>query len=228
MRKAILSGAAVAVLAMGSAVAPAAYAEPGGSGCQLDGSAAFTPNGPGNQGAFGYSLTGVLSGCNSSRAGAPTDGNIAVGEIITVSVPITTATGVVQGTAQYKEPLASGAGALPVNSCGGSNTIGTAVIAWSNGTKTVADYTTSSAGSAVSLQGTVTDSATATLVPGSAQPAGTAPPTYKITTDNPTTPVGDDVQGLVAFTTDAPDACTTDAGLTGVTVSGAVVLGNPQ
>lgn len=228
MRKAVLSGAAVAVLALGSAVVPVASAEPGGSGCQLDGSAAFTPNGPGNQGTFGYSLTGALSGCNSSRAGAPTDGNIAVGGIITVSVPITTATGVVQGTAQYQKPLASGAGAFPVNSCGGSNTVGTAVIAWSDGTQTVADYTTSSAGSAVSLQGMVVDSTTGTLVPGSQQPAGTAPPTYTIATDNPTTLVGDDVQGLVAFTTDAPDACTTDAGLTGVAVSGAVLLGNSE
>lgn len=228
MRKALLSGAAVAVLAFGSAVAPAASADPGGSGCQLDGSATFTPNGPGNLGTFGYSLTGALSDCNSSRAGAPTAGDIAVGGNSTVSVPITTSTGVVQGTAKYKKPLASGTGTLPVNSCGGSSTIGTAVIAWPDGTATVADYTTSSAGAAVSLQGTVVDSMTATLVPGSEQPAGTAPSTYKIKTDNPTTLTGDGVQGLVAFTTDAPDGCTTDAGLAGVAVSGAISLGSEQ
>lgn len=228
MRKALISVAAFAVLGLGSAVSPVAVADPGGSGCQLDGTASFSPNGPGNLATFGYSLTGALSSCNSSRAGAPTDGTMAVGNVITVSVPITTSTGVVQGTAQYQEPLASGSGALPVNSCGASSTSGTAFIDWPDGTATVVDYTTSSAVAAVSLQGTVVSSGTATLVPGSEQPAGTAPSTYTVNTDNPTTLVGDGVQGAVAFTTDAPDACTTDAGLTGVAVSGAVGLGSTQ
>lgn len=229
MRRSRVSGAAaVAVLGLASAIAPSAVADPGGSGCQLDGTATFTPNGPGNIGTFGYSLAGALSSCSSSRAGAPTQGTMAVGQVVTASVPITTPTGVVQGTARYQEPLASGTGAVPVNSCGASSTAGTAFITWPDGTSTVVDYTTSSAGPAVSLQGTVVASGTATLVPGSEQPAGTAPATYDITTDNPTTAAGDGAQGAVAFTTDTPDACTTDAGLSGVTLTGAVGLGSTQ
>ncbi|HLN75970.1 MAG TPA: hypothetical protein VK204_02920 [Nocardioidaceae bacterium] len=228
MRKPLVAGAAIAAFGLASAIGPTAVADPGGSGCQLDGTATFTPNGPGNLGTFGYSLTGALSSCSSSRAGAPTEGTMAVGDVITVAVPITTPTGVVQGTAQYQEPLASGTGTVPVNSCGASSTEGTAFIGWPDGTATVVDYTTSAAGPMVSLQGTVVPGATAALVPGSEQPAGSAPATYEIATDNPTTPAGDGVQGAVAFTTDAPDACTTDTGLTGVTVSGAVGLGSTQ
>lgn len=228
MRRPVLSGTVIAVLALATTVAPVAVAEPGGSGCQLDGTAAFTPNGPGNLGTFGYSLTGTLSNCNSSRAGAPTDGTMAVGKVVTESVPITTSTGVVQGTAQYQEPLASGTGAVPVNSCGAGSTSGTGVVTWPDGTATVVDYTTNDAGPAVSLQGSVVAAATATLVPGSEQPAGNAPSTYTITTNNPTTLVGDGVQGAIAFSTDAPDACTTDAGLAAVTVTGAVGLGSTQ
>lgn len=228
MRRPVLSVAALAALALAAMVTPAADADPGGSGCTLDGTASFTPNGPGNLAGFGYSLAGTLSNCNSSVAGAPTDGAIAVGQVVTESVPITTSTGVVQGTAQYQEPLASGTGSVPGNSCGSSATTGTGVIGWPDGTATVIDYTTSSAGAVVSLQGSVVQSATAALVPGSEQPSGTAPATYAIASTNPTTPVGDGVQGALTFSTDTPDACTTDAGLATAAISGVVGMGSTQ
>jgi len=214
-----------------SAVAIAATTPPaqaaGGSGCQLAGSATFTPNGPGNLATFGYSLAGAISSCQSSIAGAPTEGTIEVGQVVTRSVPVTLADGtVVQGTAKYAEPLATGAGTLPVNSCASSGTAGTAIVSWPDGTTTVLDYTTSSAAAAVGLSGSVVDGVATTLVPGSASPAGSAPATYTVSTTNPLFPVGNQATGLVAFTTDAPDACTTDVGLSGVDVSGLIGVGS--
>jgi len=99
-------------------------------------------------------------------------------------------------------------------------------VSWPDGTTTVLDYTTSSAVAAVGLSGSVVDSVTTTLVPGSSSPAGSAPSTYTVSTTNQLFPVGNSAQGLVAFTTDAPDACTTDAGLSGVDVTGVVGIGS--
>jgi hypothetical protein len=204
-----------------------AGADPGGAGCTLAGAADFSPNGPGVQTSFGYSLTGTLTNCQSSRAGAPTDGTIDVGKVITTSVPVTLADGtVVQGTASYQAPRATGTGTLPANSCAGSTTAGAALITWADGSTSVVDYTTASAGPAVSLEGTVVDSLTATLVPGSASPSGTAPATHTVSSTSTAVPVGDGAQGVVAFTTEAPDGCTTDAGLAAVAVEGVVGVGS--
>lgn len=230
MRKPVLSGIAAAVFALASIVVagPGAVAEPGGGECQLDGTAAFSPNGPGNLATFGYSLTAALSSCNSSRAGAPTQGAIAVGQVITVSVPITLADGTTtQGTAQYQEPMASGTGTAP-NSCGGSNTTGTGIIDWPDGTRTVVDYTTSSAAAAVSLEGVVVPGVDATLVQGSASPAGTAPGSVALSSTSPVFPVGDTAQGLLTFSSDTPDGCTTDAGLATAHIQGVVGVGSTQ
>lgn len=230
MRKPVLSGIAAAVCALAAIgfAGPSAVAEPGGGACQLDGTATFSPNGPGNLATFGYALSAALSGCNSSRAGAPTEGTIAVGQAVTVSVPITLADGsTTPGTAQYQEPMASGSGTAP-NSCGGSNTTGTGIIDWSDGTRTVVDYTTSSAAAAVTLEGAVVPSVDATLVPGSATPAGTAPSSVTISTTNPVFAVGDTSQGLLSFSSDTPDACTTDAGLATAHIQGVVGLGSTQ
>lgn len=228
--KIALSGiAALALAAAGIgavATAPGANAS-GGSGCQLVGSATFTPNGPGVTETFGYSLTGALSSCVGTTAGAPAEGSIEVGQVVTRSVPVTLADGtVVQGTAQYAEPLATGTGTVPVNSCGSSGTAGTAIVSWPDGTTTVLDYTTSSAAAAVGLSGSVVASVTTALVPGSASPAGSAPSSYTVATTSPVFPVGDTAEGLVAFTTETPDACTTDAGLSGVDVEGVVGVGS--
>ena len=228
MNRSLLSGAVVsALLAVTTVVGSPAVADPGGAGCTLTGAASFSPNGPGVQTAFGYSLTGTLTNCQSSRAGAPTEGTIEVGQVITAAVPVTLADGsVVQGTAKYQAPLATGAGTLPANSCAAGSTAGDALITWADGSTSVVDYTTTSAGAAVSLQGTVVDSLTATLVPGSASPAGTAPATHTVSSTSTAVPVGDGAQGVVAFTTDAPDGCTTDPGLTAVAVEGIVGVGS--
>ena len=228
MIRSLLAGAVVsALLAVSTVVGSPAVADPGGAGCTLSGAADFTPNGPGLQAAFGYSLTGTLTNCQSSRAGAPTDGTIDVGQVITAAVPITLADGsVVQGTAKYQAPLATGTGTVPANSCAAGSTAGDALITWSDGSTSVVDYTTSSAGAAVSLTGTIVDSLTATLVPGSASPSGTAPATHTVSSTSTAVPVGDGAQGVVAFTTDAPDGCTTDPGLTGVAVEGIVGVGS--
>jgi hypothetical protein len=228
MNRSLLSGAAAsALLALTALSAPPAGADPSGAGCTLGGDATFSPNGPGLGTSFGYSLTGTLTNCQSSRAGAPTDGTIEVGQVIKASVPVTLADGsVVQGTASYQAPRANGTGTLPANSCAAGSTAGDALISWSDGSTSVVDYTTASAGPAVSLQGTVVDSLTATLVPGSTSPAGTAPATYTVSTTSTAVPVGDGAQGVVAFTTDAPDGCTTQSGLTGVAVEGIVGVGS--
>ena len=228
MNRTLFTGAlASALLVVTVLTGLPATADPGGAGCTLAGAADFTPNGPGVQTSFGYSLTGTLTNCQSSRAGAPTDGTIEVGKVITAAVPVTLADGsVVQGTAKYQAPLATGTGTTPANSCGGSSTAGDALITWADGSTSVVDYTTASAGAAVSLTGTVVDSLTATLVPGSASPAGTAPATYTVSSTSTAVPVGDGAQGVVAFTTDAPDGCTTDPGLTAVAVEGVVGVGS--
>jgi hypothetical protein len=227
MNRSLLSGAAASALLVVTTISSSpAGAEPGGAGCTLAGAANFSPNGPGLQAAFGYSLTGTLTNCQSSRAGAPTEGNIEVGQVINAAVPVTLADGtVVQGTASYKAPDATGTGTLPVNSCAGSSTAGDALITWADGSTSVVDYTTTSAGPLVSLEGTVVDSLTATLVPGSTSPAGTAPATHTVSSTSTAVPVGDGAQGAVVFTTEAPDGCTTDTGLTGVAVEGIVGVG---
>lgn len=228
MNRSLLCGAiASALLALTTLSGAPAGADPGGAGCTLEGAADFSPNGPGLQASFGYSLTGTLTNCQSSRAGAPTGGTIEVGKVINASVPVTLADGsVVQGTASYQAPSATGTGTLPANSCAAGSTAGDALITWSDGSTSVVDYTTSSAGPAVSLEGTVVDSLTATLVPGSTSPAGTAPATYTVPSTSTAVPVGDGAQGVVAFTTEAPDGCTTDTGLTGVAVEGVVGVGS--
>jgi hypothetical protein len=228
MNRTLFTGAvASAILLVTMLTGVPAGADPGGAGCTLAGAADFTPNGPGVQTSFGYSLTGTLTNCQSSRAGAPTDGTIDVGQVMTAAVPVTLPDGtVVQGTASYQTPLATGTGTAPANSCAGSSTAGDALITWADGSTSVVDYTTSSAGPAVSLEGTVVDSLTATLVPGSVSPSGAAPATHTISSTSTAVPVGDGAQGVVAFTTDAPDGCTTDAGLAGVAVEGVVGVGS--
>jgi hypothetical protein len=228
MNRSLLSGVAASVLlALTMLPGPPAAADPGGAGCTLAGAADFSPNGPGVQTSFGYSLTGTLTNCQSSRAGAPTDGVIEVGQVITAAVPVTLADGtVVQGTASYQAPIATGTGTLPANSCAAGSTAGNALITWADGSTSVVDYTTTSAGPAVSLEGTVVDSLTATLVPGSTSPAGSAPATHTISSTSTAVPVGDGAQGVVAFTTEAPDGCTTEAGLAAVAVEGVVGVGS--
>lgn len=199
----------------------------GGGACQVQGSATFAPNGPGTNANFSYSFTGNLTGCQSNITGAPTAGAIGAGVVVTKAVSITQANGViVQGTAQYQEPVSTGSGNIPVNSCPAGATSGTAIIDWTGGTTTVASYTTQSAGAAVNLQGTVIPSVALSLVPGTESPAGTAPSTYTVNTNEAAFPSGNGAQGALTFTTSNPQQCTTAAGLTTADLQGVIGVGS--
>ena len=200
----VVGGLALGLTLGGGSVSAA----PGGGGCQLDGSAAFTPNGPGTADTFGYGFSGALSGCGSTVAAAPTSGSIGAGQVVTESVPLTVTnpdgtTTTSQGTARYQEPLATGTNNVPGASCASGQTSGTAVTTWNDGTVDVINYTTQSAGAAVQLQGTVVPSVTLQLVPGSQSISGAAAPsTYTFsTTSTPQTvvvPAGKCLTGLSA------------------------------
>src|SRR3954447_11408185 len=219
------------VLAVGVGFVPATAA-PGGGGCQLAGSAAFTPNGPGTADTFGYGFSGALSGCGSTVAGAPTSGTIGAGQVVTESVPLTVTnpdgtTTTSQGTARYQEPLATGTSNVPRASCGSGQTSGTAVTTWNDGTVDVINYTTQSAGAAVQLQGTVVPSVTLQLVPGSQSISGAAAPsTYTVSTTSTAIPVGNGAQGALTFQVADPTQCTTATGVSDAAISGFVGIGS--
>ena len=224
--------AATAVLASVGGIVTSATAATGGGGCQLDGSATFTPNGPGTADTFGYSFGGALSGCQSSVAGAPASGSIGAGQVVTESVPLTVTnpdgtTTTSQGTANYQEPMATGTSNVPGASCASGTTSGTAVTSWSDGSVDVISYTTQSVGAGVQLQGTVVPSVTLQLVPGSQSIAGSsAPSTYTISTTSATFPVGNGAQGALTFQVADPTQCTTAAGVSTAAISGIVGVGS--
>src|SRR5258708_24176488 len=119
-----VSGAALVALLIAALATPAASA-PAGGACQLNGTATFTPNGPGTGSTFGYQATAQLSGCQSNVAGAPTAGSLAIGQQVVETVTIQTPTGPQLVQATYAEPLATGSGTVPVNSCPAGSTQGT-------------------------------------------------------------------------------------------------------
>jgi hypothetical protein len=229
LRRLLTLAGPAALIVAGLGAAPAAAA--GGGGCQLSGSAVFTPNGPGASDTFGYAFTGALSNCQSSDA-APAAGDIGAGQLVTEQVPLTVVnadgtTSTQQGTAQYQEPLAAGTGQIPGASCAAGTTSGTAVTTWADGTVDVIDYTTQSVGAGVQLTGTVVPSLTLQLVPGTESIAGaTAPSTYTISTTSTVFPVGDGAQGLLTFEVTDPTQCTTDSGVTEAGIDGVVGVGS--
>lgn len=224
----VVGGLALGLTLGGGSVSAA----PGGGGCQLDGSAAFTPNGPGTADTFGYGFSGALSGCGSTVAGAPTSGSIGAGQVVTESVPLTVTnpdgtTTTSQGTARYQEPLATGTSNVPGASCASGQTSGTAVTTWNDGTVDVINYTTQSAGAAVQLQGTVVPSVTLQLVPGSQSISGAAAPsTYTLSTTSTAIPVGNGAQGALTFQVADPTQCTTATGVSDAAISGFVGIGS--
>jgi hypothetical protein len=220
--------ALIATMSLGTS----AMAATGGGGCQLDGSATFTPNGPGTADTFGYSFGGSLTGCQSSVSGAPASGTIGAGQVVTESVPLTVTnpdgtTTTTQGTARYQEPVATGSSNAPGASCASGNTAGTAVTNWSDGSTDVISYTTQSAAAGVQLQGTVVPSVTLALVPGSQSIAGSsAPASYTISTTSTVFPVGNGAQGVLTFQVADPTQCTTASGVSTATISGVVGVGS--
>jgi hypothetical protein len=106
-----------------------AVAATNAGGCQLHGTASFTPPLTNTAQSFNYSFTGSLSNCQSS-AGGPATGTVFA------------------GTNGLQAPSGNG-------SCASSTTSGIAVAQWADGTATVIEYTTTGAAAAVGLQGSV-------------------------------------------------------------------------
>jgi hypothetical protein len=111
-----------------------ASAAPNAGGCQLHGSANFSPGLTNNAQNFTYNFTGDLTNCQSSTGG-PASGTVFA------------------GTNGLPTPTGSG-------SCASSTTSGTAVVQWADGTTTVVQYSTTGAAAAVKLDGTVIGSVT--------------------------------------------------------------------
>jgi hypothetical protein len=189
-------------------LAPSALAASAG-GCQLQGTANFSPGLSSTSQAFKYNFGGTLSGCQSSES-APTSGTVAAGQTLAVQVKnsITGAT----DTVTYQEPVPSGSGG-----CASSTTSGSALTTWADGTHTVESYSTTGALAAVNLSGSVVASMTLTAV----NPPAGDPTTFTITTNRF---AGDSASGLLAFQPPEPAACNTPTGATTAAISGAVTL----
>ena len=164
-----------------------------GGGCQLKGTASFTPGLSTTSQPFTYSFSGDLTSCQSTEAGSP-------------------ATGFVQAGGTYTDPASGKAYTLPSSTgtggCSSSTTQGLALITWADGTRTLTQYSTTGAAAAVKLDGTVVDSTTL-------QPVNPADPTLTVTT---TRYNGDASHGLLAFEATATDCQTgvNSAGIEGV------------
>jgi hypothetical protein len=117
-----------------AALAGSASASPNAGGCQLQGTANFSPGLTNTAQNFTYSFTGSLTNCQSS-SGGPASGTVFAG---TNGLPLATGNG----------------------SCASSTTKGIAVAQWADGTTTVVSYSTTGALAAVGLEGTVIPSVT--------------------------------------------------------------------
>jgi hypothetical protein len=191
------------------AFAPSAFASSVG-GCQLNGTANFTPGLGASSQAFSYNFGGSLTGCQSSESGVPTSGTVSAGQTLVEQVKnsITGAT----DTVTYQEPAATGTGG-----CSNSTTSGSALVAWVDGTNTALSYSTTGALAAVNLTGKVVASITLTAVNGKAGD----PTTFTIATSRY---AGDSAGGALLFQPPDPTACNTPAGVTTAGISGAVSL----
>ena len=195
IRKAVLPCALVVLSAV---LASPAMAQSGG-GCQLDGTAAFSPGLSSTDQPFTYDFAGDLSGCQSSESGAPATGSVEAGRVFTDA-----ATG-----ERFQEPAATGNGG-----CSSSTTSGVAIITWADGTQTVLEYTTSGVAAAVSLSGTVVPSVTLPAI----DPQPGQPTSMTIST---TRYAGASGLGVVAFQPPDPTACL-GAGATSAGISGLI------
>lgn len=218
-----LSALALPLLLMAAAPTPAAAASAGG--CQLAGSASFSPGLSSTAANFSYSFSGSLTSCQSTDATAPTSGTEEAGKTVTVPYswsyvdPATGQTVSGSSNATYQEPVPTGNG-----SCASSTTTGTGITTWADGTQTVISYSTTGAGAAVTLNGTVVPSATLSLLsytgPTQAPPAST----YTVST---TRYAGDSSAGTLAFQPPDPTLCAS-TGVTTAAISGTVGLGSPN
>ncbi|TMC48566.1 MAG: hypothetical protein E6J14_10730 [Chloroflexi bacterium] len=80
----LLLGAAGFAGLVGWGPATSVVAAPSGGGCQLQGTASFSPGLTNTAQNFNYNFTGALSGCQSNVPGAPTSGTVQAGKTVTV------------------------------------------------------------------------------------------------------------------------------------------------
>ena len=202
LRKHLLAVVACAVVAL-AALAPSASAASAG-GCELNGTASFTPGLNSESKPFAYSFNGDLTSCQSSEAGAPASGTVSAGEIVTINGQ------------QFQEPVPAGNG-----SCESSTTAGTAIVTWADGTRTVVEYSTTGVAAAVNLQGSVVaEVALQAVNPGPGQPTSTTVTTTRYANSA--------AAGLLTFQPPDPTACNTPAGVSSALISGFIGLGNTQ
>jgi hypothetical protein len=200
VRRLTLTGMVSAIAAM-LVLAPSALAQSVG-GCELNGTASFSPGLNASAQNFTYSFNGNLSGCQSSESGAPASGTVSAGEIVTINGQ------------QFQEPVPTGNGG-----CSNSTTSGLAIVTWADATKTIVQYSTTGALAAVHLEGTVANNVTLPAVnPQPGQPTSTIVTTTRY--------AGASAHGLLAFEPPDPTACNTPAGVTSAGISGLVALGS--
>jgi hypothetical protein len=181
-------------------------------GCQLQGTANFSPGLNSSSQAFSYNFGGSLSGCQSSESGVPTSGTVSAGQTVTKQVK-NAKTGLID-TVTYQEPVPTGTG-----SCASSTTSGSALTTWADGTQTVESYSTTGALAGVHLSGSVVPSMTLTAV----NPPAGDPTTFTITTNRYE---GDAAHGALLFQPPDPTVCNTPTGATTAAISGVVSLSN--
>jgi hypothetical protein len=222
-RRRLVSWAASSVVVGFAALALASpsLADPN-TGCAASGQGAFTRNGS----SYAWSLQAALTDCQST-VGGPSSGTLTVGQTFSESVPITLADGtVVQGTAQYSEAAGSAVLTVPSSSlCASSQVVSRPIISWDDGTTTVGFLPGGTVGPAAELQGSVAASAALGLVAGSADPAGTAPASYTVRTDNSALPVGSSLRGLLTMIADDPQTCESPGSFGSFSTSGVVEFG---
>src|SRR2546421_8442508 len=91
---------AIGALAVASVILAAPASAASGGGCQLQGSANFTPGLSNTSQNFTYNFGGSLTGCQSSDAGAPASGSVEAGKVLTDPV----------SGEQFQEPAATRTG----------------------------------------------------------------------------------------------------------------------
>jgi hypothetical protein len=165
-------------------------------GCQLQGTANFSPGLNSSAQSFTYSFAGNLTGCQGTQAGVPATGVVSAGNAVLINGE------------SFQEPLAKGSGG-----CSSSTTSGIAIATWADSTQTVIQYSTTGAAAAVLLSGTTIPSITLPAInPSPGQPTSTT-----ITT---TRYGGESSNGLLAFQPPDPTACNTPTGATSAAISG--------
>jgi hypothetical protein len=194
-----LTIAAVCGLSLFATATTSSLAQSAG-GCQLQGTANFTPGLNSSAQPFSYNFAGNLSNCQSTQSGVPATGVVSAGDAVTINGQ------------QFQEPVPSGNGG-----CASSTTSGIAIATWADSTQTVIQYSTSGAAAAVQLSGKAVPSVTLPAInPAPGQPTSTTVTTTRFG--------GETASGLLAFQPPDPTVCNTPTGATSAGISGGVTF----